>query len=200
MTRINDKNLTYGEALLLNLPSPHYELIDGMLVAMAGVSALHKRITMAISSFLYSFWQGIKSQKLEYEILHAPFDVVLFPDSVDIKLSKVVVQPDLGICKSDKISKDNKCIIGVPEFLIEVTSSNISYDFRTKYDLYERARVPEYWIIVPKEKTIYQYILEGEKYSDPKIYIDGEQEEIKTVHFDFSMRLEDIFDYEGLSY
>jgi Uma2 family endonuclease len=110
------------------------------------------------------------------------------------------VQPDLGICKSDKISKDNKCIIGAPEFIIEVTSSNIGYDFKTKYDLYEKAGVPEYWIIVPKEKSIHQYLLEGEKYSDPKIYIDGEQEEIKAVHFDFSMKLEDIFDYEGLNY
>jgi Uma2 family endonuclease len=195
------KPLTYGD-LLATYPNERVELIDGVAVFMSGVINLHTRITEVITSNIYAFrtlWKKKKTKenKPKYFTFHAPFDVILFPDNEDISLSKIVVQPDIGVALMEKCHKTY--IKGAPELVIEVTSSNITYDFKTKYDLYEKAGVKEYWIIIPKEKLLIINTLLDGKYEAEHFQYDEEEMTVKSKTLEgFEVPLHEVFDYTGL--
>lgn len=94
----------------------------------------------------------------------APFDVRL-PKSVE-KDDEVetVVQPDVFIV-SDLQKIDDRGIRGAPDWLAEVLSpSTASYDRIIKLRAYERAAVPEVWLIHPTDRTLDIYRLESGHY------------------------------------
>ncbi len=90
-----------------------------------------------------------------------------------------------------------------------ILSSNRKDDQGTKFDLYERIGVSEYWIVDPLSDTINQYILINGKYKLIEVYRyilaeefetldENEQEEHKTfiipnLFKDLEISLEDIF-------
>ena len=188
------KLYTYSDYITWN--DMRCELIEGVQKVMAGVSQWHTRVTLRLGSMLDWFWD--KKGHPKYYVFHAPFDVILFPDEPYQK-SATVVQPDLGVCLNEK--RKGRVIIGAPELLIEVTSSNLGYDFRTKYDLYERAGVLEYWIVIPKENNISVYILNKEtgKYNDAVCYELDLNDKIKSEVIEgFEVDLKSIFDFRGL--
>ena len=57
---------------------------------------------------------------------------------------------------------------GAPDWLAEVLSpSTASYDQSIKLPLYERAGVPEVWLIHPTDRTLAIYRLEDGRYGRP---------------------------------
>ncbi len=65
-----------------------------------------------------------------------------------------VVQPDVIITR-DKSKIDTRGVRGAPDWLAEVLSpSTASYDRAVKIPVYERAGVPEVWLIDPKRHSI----------------------------------------------
>jgi Uma2 family endonuclease len=57
---------------------------------------------------------------------------------------------------------------GAPDWLAEVLSpSTASYDQSVKIPLYERAGVPEVWLIHPTDRTLAIYRLEDGRYGRP---------------------------------
>lgn len=47
----------------------------------------------------------------------------------------------------------------------EITSpDNSKREMKDKFELYQAQKVKEYWIVSPQEKTIFIYVLEGERY------------------------------------
>jgi len=95
------------------------------------------------------------------EIVPAPFDVHL--------VRGTLVQPDLVVVTAQNRSLiGEKKLTGVPDLLVEILSpSRRNYDRRIKRMKYERAGVPEFWIVDPRARCIEQYVLRDGKYGKP---------------------------------
>ena len=132
-----------------------WELIDGVPYAMAAPVIAHQS---ALSDIGIQIGQFLRRKKCK--MFFAPTDVRLNADTRD----NTVVQPDLLIvCDKSKI--DEKGIIGAPDMVVEVLSpSTASHDMITKFMLYLKASVREYWIVDPVTGTVVVNILEDGKY------------------------------------
>lgn len=134
----------------------HCELMDGEIVSFASPNRIHQEITGEIYSELRNF---IKSNNGKCKVFIAPFDVRL--DDYN------VVQPDVFVV-CDKSGLDDRCYKGVPDFIVEVLSSNRSDDLVRKMQLYHDMGVREYWIVDPKNQKTLVYFFE--KTDFPNIY------------------------------
>jgi Uma2 family endonuclease len=138
-------------------PGERFELIDGVAYAMSAPGTSHQQISMILSAKLYNHFEGKKCRPFA-----APFDVRLFYE--EDESDDTVVQPDLVVvCDLDKLGKEG--CQGAPNLVIEILSpSNTVIEMHRKLDLYQSARVPEYWVIDPEEKFIEVYCLENGLY------------------------------------
>lgn len=97
------------------------------------------------------------------KVILSPIDVLL-DFNEDFRQCKNIVQPDIVVlCNQDKIT--NKGIIGSPDLVIEIVSpSSLHNDTISKYNLYEKFGVQEYWIVFPEMRTIVINTLENDSY------------------------------------
>ena len=125
---------------------PHQEL----------VGELHRQVANAL--------EGTSSRAYV-----APFDVRLpkageADDEID-----TVLQPDVLIVR-DRRKLDERGMRGAPDWVAEVLSPSTSrHDRVVKVPVYERAGVPEVWLIEPAERTLFVYRFEGARYGPPRI-------------------------------
>lgn len=75
------------------------------------------------------------------ELIFAPADVRL--------PSGDVVQPDVMFLPREALRPGLKVFEGVPLLVVEILSSNRKHDEVTKFNAYQAAGVPEYWIVDP---------------------------------------------------
>lgn len=137
------------------------ELIDGVPFMMAPPVRIHQKIIMNLIKQLQNYLDGKKC-----EVYVAPFAVRLFEregdtlDDVD-----TMVEPDISvICDPEKL--DDIGCKGAPDLIIEVLSpSTRRHDRLTKFNLYQRAGVREYWIVDPSSKDVQVFLLEDGRYS-----------------------------------
>ena len=121
---------------------------------MAAPTTLHQRVTGRIYAELYHF---LKKQKCE--VLVSPFDV-RFPDRSTAEEDVfTVLQPDVCIvCDASKI--EPRGCLGAPDVVVEVLSPSTSKkDMVNKFNVYEKHKVKEYWIVEPIEKCMLKYVL-----------------------------------------
>ena len=133
-----------------------WELIDGVAYAMAPApSDSHQSIGGEIFTQLSVFLRGKPCK-----VRSAPYDVRLNADSYD----DTVVQPDIVvICDNSKITKSG--CVGAPDLVIEVLSRSTSrHDMYTKYNLYKKVGVREYWIVNPETRTVFTNVLADGEY------------------------------------
>lgn len=110
-----------------------------------------------------------------YDVYVAPFDVCLPKSNEDDDQIDTVVQPDvLIVCDLQKL--DVRGMRGAPDWLAEVLSpSTAAHDRLVKLPVYERAGVPEVWLIDPIDRTLAIYQLEGEHYGRPTVlHLEGQ--------------------------
>ncbi|MCL2064500.1 MAG: Uma2 family endonuclease [Candidatus Cloacimonetes bacterium] len=132
-----------------------YELIDGVPYALAAPSPIHQDICRELSLIIGNFLKG-KSCKMYF----APIDIRLNADTDDSD----VFQPDIVVI-CDKTKFDKQSYNGTPDFIIEITSPSTNRRDRfVKYHKYLQAKVPEYWIIDPDNRTVSVFILENGRY------------------------------------
>jgi len=130
-----------------------WELIDGVPYAMAPAPNLgHQGICVKLIQQISNFLEGHACR-----VFVAPVDVRLSADDAD----DTVVQPDvLVVCDESKFEENGKCIIGAPDFIIEVLSpSSEKRDLIIKKKLYQESGVREYWIVDPEIKALMTYVL-----------------------------------------
>ena len=148
-----DQKWTYADYLTWN-DGQRWELIEGEAHCMSPAPGVkHQRIAGRLFRPLSVYLQG----KL-CEVFFSPFDVRLSEqqDSSDNYI-ETVVQPDLLVV-CDKSKLDDRGCNGAPDLVIEILSpSTAAHDFKTKFDLYQRFGVLEYWIIHPAEQTLLVY-------------------------------------------
>ena len=94
----------------------------------------------------------------------APFDVRLPKSGEADEEVDTVVQPDvLVVCDGQKL--DERGMRGAPDWVAEVLSpTTAGHDQTTKLAAYERAGVPEVWLIHPTDRTLTIYRLAAGRY------------------------------------
>lgn len=160
-----------------------YEIIDGVLYMTTAPSSFHQWIVASLWQYLGT---PAKAQELAY-VFAAPIGVIM--PGCD------PVQPDFVVVSKARaaIFQDRR-IRGMPDLLVEILSpGNTPYDLDIKLRAYERAGVPEYAIIAPRERTLSHYRLDAMgRFAAPRVF-GGED----VVHFDclpaISLRIGDLF-------
>lgn len=105
----------------------------------------------------------------------APLDVRLPKSGEADDQIDTVVQPDvLIVCDLRKL--DERGLSGAPDWVAEILSSSTArYDRTTKLRAYERAGVPEVWLIDPGDRTVAIHRMEAGRYTPPVILeLDGQ--------------------------
>lgn len=133
------------------------ELLDGIPYMMASPDEWHQWVSGELFSQLKFQLKGKKCQP------YSELDVRLFYE-ID-ESDKTVARPDLMVvCSREKVKGKKNCQ-GVPDFIIEIVSKSTGgKDLMDKRNLYEYARVKEYWAVTADK--VYQYILTGNSYSE----------------------------------
>ena len=155
-----EKHYTYADYLTWD-EQEHIELIEGAPVMMSPPSRAHQEISGELFRQIANYLEGKKCR-----VYAAPFAVRLFEKPTDDASSvDTVVEPDLSVvCDRDKL--DAKGCKGAPDLVIEILSpSSIRNDRLTKFNLYQRAGVREYWIVNPSEKSVQVFVLESGHYT-----------------------------------
>ena len=149
---------TYADYLLWRFKE-QVELLRGKLFKMSPAPReIHQRVSMYLSGELYNFFKDKTCR-----FYSAPFDVRIpakgTKGTTDNQIY-TIVQPDLCVvCDLEKI--DGRGCIGAPDLVVEILSpSNSRKDLKDKYEIYEEAGVPEYWIVDPDNKAFYRYVLQ----------------------------------------
>jgi Uma2 family endonuclease len=104
-----------------------------------------------------------------FQVYVAPFDVRLPKAGEPDEQIDTVVQPDvLIVCDPRKL--DTRGMRGAPDWIAEVLSpSTARHDQIIKLPVYERAGVPEVWLIHPDDRTLTIYRLENGRYGRPTV-------------------------------
>ena len=131
------------------------EIINGVETMSPNPFSRHQKIITNISYIIISH---IRKNKLG-ELFISPFDVI-FEENLNR------LQPDLLFIKKDNMAIAQEWIRGVPDMVCEIVSKG-SYrkDTETKKAIYERYKVPEYWVVIPELEIIEILIIEDDKYS-----------------------------------
>lgn len=157
---------TYADYLIWSATSGN-EVIDGVAYVREppSPSRLHQEFIVELCHQVTVALQGKPGRAYV-----APFDVRLpkngaeEDDQID-----TVVQPDiLIVCDRQKL--DDRGMRGAPDWVAEVLSpSTASYDRTTKLSAYERAGVPEVWLIDPRDRTVTIYRMAAGRYTQPVV-------------------------------
>jgi Uma2 family endonuclease len=138
---------TYDDLCRAREDGNRYELIEGVLILVAGPSPRHQEI-------IYRF--GV----LLNDVVVRPGRGRVFPAPLDVRFTpENVVQPDLVVVLNDRRHIITESLIeGAPSLLVEIASrSSRSRDRGEKLQLYARFGVPEYWFIDAEARAVTVY-------------------------------------------
>ena len=150
-----NKKFTYADYLTWP-DNERWEIIDGVPYNMAPApSRKHQRLMRDLCRPIINYLDD-----KDCEIYFAPFDVRLTEKYETDEETTSVVQPDIVIiCDKDKL--DDKGCKGAPDLVIEILSpSTAAKDIGEKFNLYERHKVKEYWIVYPNDEIVMVYKLD----------------------------------------
>jgi Uma2 family endonuclease len=149
------------------------ELILGKVFKMSPApTSQHQHIAVVLSSSMYHATRGNRCR-----VFSAPFDVIL---PVTPGVSNTVVQPDVTVvCDVSKITEQG--CNGTPDLVVEIVSkSSVTKDLHEKFNVYEQARVREYWVVHPMDRTLVVFVLDEKgRYQPSKPLTKGD---IVTSH------------------
>jgi Uma2 family endonuclease len=179
---------TYADYLTWQLDEM-VELIRGKVFRQAAAAPrrVHQEITMILANRFYEFLRG-KSCK----VYTAPFDVRLPVASRRHEDVDTVVHPDLCVvCNPDKL--DELGCVGAPDLIVEILSpGNNKKELQLKYEVYEAAGVPEYWVVHPDERTLLIYTLESGHYRASRLFTFGDRVTSQALP-GFELDLDEVF-------
>ena len=141
----------------------HIELIDGYPVMMAPPTRAHQKAVAALTGQFYDYLKGKKC-----EVYPAPFAVRPFEQNSD--------SPE-----------------DVDTMVIEILSpSTQRHDRLTKFNLYQRAGVREYWIIDTSSKSVQVFVLEDGRFTAKDFGTAGDKLKVNVLE-DCTIDLAEVF-------
>lgn len=148
------KRYTYADYLTWQFDEM-VELLRGKVFRMSPAPSMgHQDLSGDLYGLIWTFCKGNSCK-----VFHAPFDVrlPLPPDRQDTGQLDTVVQPDISvICDPAKL--DRRGCQGPPDWVIEILSpSTARKDLQEKFEIYQHAGIPEYWIVFPHERSVAVY-------------------------------------------
>jgi len=160
-----DKAYTYADYLTFDLDFM-VELIRGKIFKMTPAPSMrHQEISGNLHAIVWSFFRNDPCK-----VYAAPTDIVLPIANMKKEKSHTVVQPDLCVI-CDLSILDKQSAFGAPTLVVEILSPHTKKkDLQLKYEIYEEAGVQEYWIIMPEEELLEQFVLLDNKYERIQTY------------------------------
>jgi Uma2 family endonuclease len=173
---------TYDEYLTLPDDGKRYEIVNGVLLSTPPSTGSHQD---TIGEVCFYLWSHVKLAGLGL-VIQAPYIVGLS--------AKDVFQHDIFVVMNahrDKVQE--KKIVDAPDLVVEVsTFGTAAFDRLTKYDTYEYAGVPEYWILNLERRTVEVFVLDGDEYQSLGDF-HGEQKVASRLISWLSVRAEQFF-------
>ena len=164
---------TYDDYLRLPDDGRRYEIIKGVLYMVNAPSFEHQ---FAVAQLLKKMGLHADEHNLGV-VLTAPFEVHLSETTRP-------VQPDvLFIRAGNHPLPDAPFFEGAPDLVVEVLSpATTRTDRFIKFNAYEEAGIPEYWIVNPKTRSVEVFTLsEGGEYALKGEYTAGETIESEVL-------------------
>lgn len=177
---------TYETYAALPDDGHRYEVVQGVLMMSPAPEPAHQGVIGLIyrhlSECIFSTRQGL--------VFTGPLDVVFS--------AQMTVQPDVLVLLKEHLGRVQKTrIIGVPDLAVEVISpSSVTYDRLVKYSIYERAGVPEYWLVNLEEQTIEVFALEEGGFRSLGVF-QGEQTLPSRIVPEIGVPVGQFFDWTG---
>jgi Uma2 family endonuclease len=140
--------LTYDHLILFPNDGNRHEIIDGRHFMNPSPVPYHQSVSGRIHVQLFA-------------ALDEPGLGTVLTAPVDVQFTEFdVVVPDLIVVLTENRIITTSKIKGAPDLVIEILSpSTKKNDEELKRRLYEQHRVPEYWIVDPKEHVLRQFVL-----------------------------------------
>src|SRR5882757_4542705 len=156
---------TYGDYLIWSRESGA-ELIDGTAYVKEPPSPTWSH-QLLVSELFHQVANALEDT--HWRVIVAPLDVRLPKSTEPDNQVDTVVQPDILIT-GDPARRDHRGMRGAPDWLAEVASPRTArYDQNVKVPVYERAGVPEVWLVNPATLKVTIYRLEKGRYGRPTI-------------------------------
>ena len=156
---------TYADYLVWSAESGN-EVIDGIAYVRdpPSPSRFHQELVLELGRQISNSLAGEPAH-----VYIAPLDVRLSKHGSADDQIDTVVQPDVFIaCDEQKL--DERGMSGAPDWIAEVLSpATARYDRTTKLRAYERAGVPEVWLIDPADRTVTIHRIQGGRYAQPAV-------------------------------
>jgi Uma2 family endonuclease len=183
-----NKTYTYADYFRWKLEE-RVELIRGRIFKMS--PAPNRRHQQISGNIFYELKRFV--QRGPCEVYSAPFDVRLPRKSASDKDITTVLQPDVCVvCDANKL--DEKGCVGAPDIVVEVLSpGNNAKELKNKYEVYEEAGVPEYWVVSAQDETVLVYTLTGGRYTASRMMVAGDSLQ-STVLDGFSLNIARLFE------
>ncbi len=174
--------LTYDDLRLFPNDGKRHELIDGEHIMTPAPRTNHQKASMNLSRLLDTFVRVHNSG----HVFAAPFDIV-FSDFD-------VTEPDtvfISRARENILTEDN--VRGAPDLVVEILSpSTAEMDRKTKFRLYEKYGVREYWLVSPEAENVQIFALRANGYELLGNFT-GEQQVRSEVLSGFACGAEEVF-------
>ena len=141
--------LTYEDYAQIPEDGCQHEVIDGEHYVNPAPSTYHQAVSRKLQFLLFVQIE----QSRRGVVINAPYDVQLFAHDI--------LQPDIVIVLNERqhIITPTR-IQGTPDMVVEILSvSTATRDRKLKRARYQKAGVPEYWIVDPFEHRVEQLVL-----------------------------------------
>jgi len=164
VTKRDNEYHTYADYLRWSRTSGD-ELINGTAwVREASPTSTHQLI---VGELHHQVKNGVKGTR--WRAFVAPLDVRLPRAEEQDEDVDTVVQPDVFITQ-DPQKVDSRGLRGAPDWIVEVLSPGTArYDQKKKLAAYERAGVPEVWLLDPRARNVAIYQLSDGAYAQPSV-------------------------------
>ena len=166
--------ITFDE--FLRLPGDLYaELVDGEVIELMPPSIKHQ--------FIASFLDKLLST---YFAFHPVGIVVTSPAVLKLPGQAHGREPDLMYVRSEHIARVKDNYVESPaDAVFEIVSpESIEYDYNDKFNEYQAAGIPEYWLIDPAAQRVRLYHLNATgKYEVISPTEDGHQHSVEITGF-----------------
>jgi Uma2 family endonuclease len=152
------------------------EVIDNVLYMSPAPKYTHQRLV----GLMYRIISAHLEEMNIAEAIISPFEVYF-------EHLQSAVQPDLLVLLNENrhVLKEDGCIHGSPDIIIEVLSTDKKTDLVKKKSLYERAGVKEYFAVDPETREITAWRLKENEYVQEYNKIGVFKSTILSFEFEF---------------